>query len=168
MRSFLIVLGIGFILVGCATLPPIPPEKSNYEKVYTTSLPKNVVFSKGLEWIAKTFKSAKAVIEFQDKDAGKIIGNGITNILVGPMRVSIPIYFTMTLEAKEGKYRMVFDNVQRGDNVNAMNQALGGNRPDEWVPGSFYRAEEIKLAHLKLQSFCDDFQKYLNAKQEEW
>jgi len=154
MRSFLIAFGIGLLLISCATLPPIPEEQANYSKTYETTLSKAEVYNKSLEWIAKTFRSAKAVIEFQDKDQGKIIGNGSVDCPIGPVQTLVSIGFTLTIEAKEGKYRMVFENIR---------MVFG--------PGDTYplrRDYDVKNVHLKLQSLCDAFQNYLTIKAENW
>jgi len=47
------------------------------EVVYVDSLAnKQELFSRAREWFSKSFKSSKSVIEFEDKEIGKIIGKG--------------------------------------------------------------------------------------------
>lgn len=74
---------------------------------------KQQIFDKSGAWIAETFRSAKAVIEHKDKDAGLIIGNGAVEVpgalsfLGDKTRYS----FKLKEEIKDGKIRLTFSNV---------------------------------------------------------
>ncbi len=45
--------------------------------VLIDSSSKDEIYLKAREWVAKTYNSSKSVIEIEDKENGKIIGNGI-------------------------------------------------------------------------------------------
>ena len=95
-------------------------------------------------WMATTFVSSKSVIEMEDKEAGKIIGNGEfvqrENSLFGnQVGVSI-ISFTITVDVKDNKYRCILSDffhkyIQTASTyipgqtaTNAASASLGGNR----------------------------------------
>lgn len=66
-------------------------------------------------WIAETFKSAKAVIEYENKNDGTIIGNGVIDYpcegleCFGTSRWRVP--FTMRVDTKDDRFRLTFTNV---------------------------------------------------------
>lgn len=67
----------GFILNGCATMmgAKAAPEMRTFEKVIEISdKSKDQIYIKANGWFVETFNSAESVIEFQDKEAGKIMG----------------------------------------------------------------------------------------------
>lgn len=76
------------------------------------SKPELFVFAK--TWMANTFVSSKSVIEMEDKDAGIIIGNGVfTKRLNGAFGNQLGldvIFFTITINVKENKYRCILSN----------------------------------------------------------
>jgi hypothetical protein len=62
--------------------------------------------------MAKTLSGAREVIELKDKDNGKIIGKGITCFRgkVGIGSTNVLCRFTLTVEAKDNKYRTTYSN----------------------------------------------------------
>lgn len=74
---------------------------------------KEKIFESSNAWIAETFRSAKAVIDHADKDAGLIFGNGAIDIPIGLSILGASARFTFRLkeEIKDGKFRMTFTNV---------------------------------------------------------
>jgi hypothetical protein len=74
-------------------------------------LTKDQIYDNSLRWIAQNFKSAKQVIDFQDRTNGTIVAKG--NI---PEAISWGVYngalgFTLTIDAKDGKARFQYTNV---------------------------------------------------------
>lgn len=107
---------MGLIFVGCAgTFEKITPEQMRFERVMTTATPPALVYERALQWIATNFRSSKAVLEYQNKEEGKIIGNGTTNFTMSLM--DYPCYFTMQIDIKEGKYKVLFDNLHQDQNA---------------------------------------------------
>jgi hypothetical protein len=76
---------------------------------------KNQIFDGAKIWISENFRSAKAVLEYENKDTGTIIGNGIipypcqgwSCIGTGDWKVS----FTMRVDIKDQKFRLTFTNL---------------------------------------------------------
>jgi hypothetical protein len=77
---------------------------------------KSDLYLRANTWLARAFKSAKSVIDFQDKEAGKIIGKGRIGTLIkmplSPKVESGDISITITLFCKDGKYKYVIDNLE--------------------------------------------------------
>ena len=105
----ILTLNLALLLFfGCAVMmQTIPSEELVHQKVYELDLSKKEIYQKSLEWLAKTFISSKEVIELKDEDSGKIIGKGITEFT--NVIVKIPCRYTITIEAKENRYRITFD-----------------------------------------------------------
>ncbi|MDR2913693.1 MAG: DUF4468 domain-containing protein [Tannerella sp.] len=78
-------------------------------EVIENKLLKDDLFSNSQEWIAKTFGDYKSVIQFEDKDDGKLIikgGSPIDYIGRDPMvTIKINLNYTITIECKDLKYR---------------------------------------------------------------
>ncbi len=97
--------------------PPLTEEERTIVQVYEApGFTKDQLFTASRMWIAQNFKSAKAVIEYESKDEGTIIGNGnfaypcgkgFTCMLKADWRVP----FTMKVESKDGKIRLTFTNI---------------------------------------------------------
>lgn len=64
-------------------------------------------------WIAKSFQSARAVIEMEDLENGKLIGKVIIPLDKEDARIKTSAHFTITIDAKDNKYRAVFDDYIR-------------------------------------------------------
>lgn len=90
-------------------LPVIDGMITFSEVVQVDSLSKNDIFLRAHDWIIKTFNSAKDVIQFADKDSGKIVCKTITGATVGKgwNKVTIdPVFYLLTIEARPGRYKI--------------------------------------------------------------
>jgi len=153
MKNFAVLL-IGLFLFSCATTPPgkiIGP----YQKVLDVSGTKDEVFIKTMKWMTKTFQSAKAVIEYQDKEAGIVTGNGRLD-MHNPVE-QVYLDFVLTVEIKEGKVRLSFENL-------ASEMTGGGRTSTEPVREGPGVQEEIKKrfaplidSYIKEMSINSDF-----------
>ena len=65
------------------------------------------LFVKANEWVAKTFVSAKDVIQMSDKEAGKILAKGVMEATgrVGITKCIFYIKFTLAIDVKDNKSR---------------------------------------------------------------
>lgn len=108
MYRLLIIFLIG-IFFSCAQPHKLDnPENLIFQKVHEVKLDKNDIYERSLEWMAKTFVSSKSVIEYKDKEDGKIVGNASSEVMAGVF--TLPVEFTMSIECKENKYRATFEN----------------------------------------------------------
>jgi hypothetical protein len=87
------------------------PKPFEFELIDTVAGTKGELYVKANEWIAKTYGSAKAVIDMQDKEAGKLIGKCIIEAPILSTYRSIitagQISYIMTIDVKDGRYRCV-------------------------------------------------------------
>lgn len=96
------------VLSGCAGLAEAPASELQYQQVREVDLTKDQIFDKTQEWLALTFVDSKEVIEVANRDTGKVIGQGSTDIV--DMMVVTPVTMTITVEAKPERYRLTFNN----------------------------------------------------------
>jgi len=72
MKQILIMIFV--FLAGCAGLQPIADADRTFERIVEApGYSKEQIFNGTKIWIAENFKSAKAVLEYENKDAGTII-----------------------------------------------------------------------------------------------
>jgi hypothetical protein len=89
-------------------------EKFEFTLIDTSYKSKDELFSSSLSWIAINFKSAKDVIQLEDRASGRIIVKGFFSIegasgLFGPSGTD-NIHFQITIDIKDQKYRIVFNS----------------------------------------------------------
>jgi len=88
------------------------------EVVKVDSAKSNELFVRAHEWFANAFKSAKAVIQLDDKEAGKIVGKGTFDVSDNNNHNSLiyiawtgTVDFTVEIQTKDGRYKYVFSNI---------------------------------------------------------
>lgn len=95
------------------------PKDENGNVTYTgtilvdSMLTKNELYSRAQEFFAKAFVSSINVIQYQDKDEGKIIGKGNLSIKLDG-RENI-LKFTLSIYVKEGKYKYIITDLSSGE-----------------------------------------------------
>ena len=118
--NFKILSGV-FLLIAfslCAKaqkeMPNLPIDSASNKITYTkvvwldTSLTQLELFSRAREWFARAFKSSNNVIQMEDKDAGKIVGKGLTQVYcksMGADRKCGFVNFTISIYLKDGRYK---------------------------------------------------------------
>ena len=107
-RVLLAVVASVVVLVSCGT-SPLPPEELIIQEIFEVDKSKDELFHLSMEWAAKTFKSAKAVIQYEDKEEGIIVGKGFVVVRYG-MGVPADTYFTLTIEVKDKKARATIED----------------------------------------------------------
>lgn len=115
MKNLYIVIAILIVFTSCMTTKQPNhaktfPSPFEYKYVDSVAGSKNEIYLKAYEWIAKSFNSAKDVIEMNDKESGKIILKSelpchLTNY---NSTVNDYVSFTLSIDAKDGRYRCVF------------------------------------------------------------
>jgi hypothetical protein len=132
-------------------MPIAPIEERSMQKVHDIDLTKNEIYDKSLEWMAQTLSGSREVIELKDKDNGKIIGKGITSFRgkIGIGSTNVLCRFTLTVEAKDNKYRTTYNNFV----------GLWGESYDR--PEPVEQKEYVDSVKAKLTLIDDDLYNYL-------
>lgn len=96
------------IFSSCATLKQSYVKDKTIIQVVDTGKPKAEAFDLSLRWMAKSFKSAKAVIEYSDKETGTINGKGTMSV-PGGLGFPVVVKFAIIIDVKEGRSRLTFE-----------------------------------------------------------
>lgn len=98
------------LLMSCLTLKKVTFSPDEFVRVYENlSGSKNELFLKANDWMVRTFKSAKSVIQLSDKEEGILLGKYIlhSDVLVslgGPVESNI--YAIIDIRVKDNKARL--------------------------------------------------------------
>lgn len=113
---------------------PVDPEtrKVTYSEVVAAEgLTQTDIYLQAHAWFAKTFNDANAVIQVQDKTQGLLIGKGMSEENIN--NVLTPFWFTVKIEAKEGRYRYEITDIAAMDYPFAYNGFYHGKAPIESI-----------------------------------
>jgi len=137
------------LLVSCATTGTKVTEPVTYsETIEITGVSQDDLYIRANMWFVDAFNNADSVIQFSDKESGVIKGKYIG----GSVMVGIYIYkisTTVTVEVKDGRYRITFDNPQYqyiGDLLSGNYIRPGASGPVETVE----MADKIKPEWIAL------------------
>ena len=133
-------------VVNAQTLPvdPATNQIAYSEVVDVPGVSKADLYVRAGTWFSRTFRSAKSVLELQDKEAGKLIGNGSI-----PVTIKVPIVgatdagsvaATITIQCKDGKYKYSFENLTHS-------RPFGANT-QQWVDGGPLEQEKPKVGMM--------------------
>jgi len=139
MKTLLFAVFIVSVLfIGCApkTLPKSIGTTYEFTLIDSVKQTKNEIYVKAYEWIAKTFTSAKDVIQMSDKEAGKIVAKAVIPVpgqhdSYGGTLGNDYVHYTITIDIKDGKYRCVLSNFyHKGGNYISHNTICSGGDLD--------------------------------------
>lgn len=109
---------IPLFLAGCAGLQPITDADLTFERIVEApGYSKEQIFNGTKIWIAENFRSAKAVLEYESKDTGTLIGNGTIPYQCSGSGLEcmawagVEVRFTMRVDIKDQKFRLTFSNL---------------------------------------------------------
>ncbi len=113
MKTKILLIGV-VLLAGCVGTRQATKDEMTHE--FVLNLPrvqKDQAYEMTLKWLANTFRSAKAVIEYQNKETGSIIGNGMSKMTVeGTIPIQVDIAFTMNIDIRDERARIGFVNLE--------------------------------------------------------
>ncbi len=119
MRCLVMLIfgSITLFLAGCAGLQPVTDADRTFQRVVQAQgYSEEQIFNGTKIWIAENFNSAKAVLEYENKNAGTIIGNGIIPYPCSGLgciaKADWKVPFTMRVDIKDQKFRLTFSNIR--------------------------------------------------------
>ena len=117
---FLILTTMTFPVIAQETILDLLPAQ-NGSVTYTgvvqvDSVNKNTLYTRAKKWFVDTYKSAKDVIQLDDKENGEIIGKGSFKINYYTRDPSIS--HTISIFVKDGRYKYVITSFSYADNQN--------------------------------------------------
>ncbi|MEO7174640.1 MAG: DUF4468 domain-containing protein, partial [Saprospiraceae bacterium] len=109
------------------------------EIVLIDSASKDDLYLIALEWVNKTYKSGKNVIQSNDKDDGIIIGKAVTQTLIynnsGIKKDGGYFSYTICIYCKDNRFKYVIDNIiyNEGDMILSPGANLSEAFPHNWT-----------------------------------
>ena len=171
MNRLLLILLIVASVTGCANLAPVADKDRTFDIVVEISgIPKDQIFNSTKAWIAENFHSAKAVIEYENKEEGALIGNGIVPYpcrgidCIAKSDWTVP--FTMRVDMKEQRFRLTFSNI--GLSIPpSYNSTFGAMRGHD---GPIGMQSDLDAVKPKLLAFGDEIAKSIrnNIASKNW
>lgn len=135
MKKLVILFSLACLpFLGMAQDMPVDPEtkKVTYSEVVPAEgLSQSDIYLQAQAWFAKTFNDANSVIQVQDKEQGLLIGKGMSEENIN--NVLTPFWFTVKIEAKEGRYRYEITDIAAMDYPFSYNGYYHGKAPIETI-----------------------------------
>lgn len=168
MKSLFSIVLVAFltsITSGCQTAQPVPDSEKTVVKVFSSpALSKEKIYTGSKIWIAENFRSAKAVLEYESKEDGVLIGNGSMNFpAADSMDLAIKgdwvVRFTMRVDIKDEKFRLTFTNIT----ISTPAKATSGGGVLQAYDGPVWNLTDMQKIRAKLETFGDSIIGSLNS-----
>ncbi|HDY87340.1 MAG TPA: DUF4468 domain-containing protein [bacterium] len=151
---FLLTAIVFISWLSCASLETPLTEVPKVQRIIEVNKPKDELYKLSNEWMAKTFKSSKAVIQYQDKEEGVIVGKGFTSVkYLG----YVDTYFTMTIEVKDEKLRVTLEDIYLHQIIQSIEVESPLDLQQQW-----------DKAKPELEEIIDRLEAYVKEEAEEW
>ena len=83
MKKFLLFVILSTVLFSCKTMemgPKATPDQLTYSEIIELpNITQDELYIKANSWFVDNFNDAESVIQFQDKEAGKLMGKYVTS-----------------------------------------------------------------------------------------
>lgn len=150
---------------------PLKEGKVFYSDVILVdSVKKDELFIRSKEWFGKKFTSTNEVIQLDDKEAGKIIQNGIikSELQFGPLNTSrVLVHFTFSVFAKDGKSKYEITNF-KVQLIDLEGNVAPNKQPMEAMPGKDKNNIELfKKVDASINDLLKSLREYLTA-EDNW
>ena len=114
-KLWLIVFALSFFIQSYGQLDTMPKIDGQYgymEIINVDSINKDMLFKNAKTFLVDAFKSAKDVIQYEDKAEGKIMGKGNLSVIGNQNKImgqswerKITAYFSFEISCKDNKYK---------------------------------------------------------------
>lgn len=133
MRYALALCGVSLVLAGCVANQPIDQAELSYSAVVEVAgKSKDQLYVNANVWFVDTFNDPKSVIQYSDKDAGKIAGKYYSPETAG--MVFYGVRQTVTVDVKDGKARISFKHPESLFEGSVLGGVRAPQQGFDWVP----------------------------------
>lgn len=154
MRKIIVILST-ISLLGCSGLKVVPKEERKIEKIFEVDgKNKKELYVAVNSWFVENFKNRKSVIQFQDKENGKVMGKYVFNYKTTCFLSTKNTWYKqlISVDIKDGKARFIIKN------------------PQYKIDNDYYRAtrrKHIEKLKPKWKNLSTSFGMYIN-KDDDW
>ncbi|MCA4897769.1 MAG: DUF4468 domain-containing protein [Bacteroidota bacterium] len=111
LKTIIVIFFTPFILLG-QLIDELPKDENGNllfsEVVQVDSVSKNELYSRSKDFFVSVFKSAKDVVQLDDKEAGIVTGKGFSKIQEAG--VELQMWYSIKIQSKNGRYKYeIFD-----------------------------------------------------------
>jgi hypothetical protein len=152
MKKLLVIFAAATVFSGCGTsfVDIVPHEKI----IEAKGKSQNDLYVLANSWLVENFVSAEAVIEFQDRDAGKVIGKCVLRYATATSALKPLAYFgdaraIISIDYRDGAARIMFKFIRLIDKPSKQSERGVDRRV----------ADAIQSRFVTLSA---DFAKYIN------
>lgn len=142
----LFTLAATLLVQACVTSTVSTADEQELTTVLPFSeMPKEEIFDRAIEYIARNYNSADSVIQLSDEDRGQIVARGISYSAGDSFDFNIkrPFRYTLLIDVKEEKMRIRYENIE---SVN-INGVAGPNMQYQW--GSVEESIQLEMASIQ-------------------
>lgn len=102
--SYVLIFSVVLLFMGCVTQPYKPIETTNIVEIPNQD--QQTIYNKTRQWFSQYFVSGKSVVDYENPEAGTIIGNGVANVGSDPFGlIQYEIKYNIRIDTKDGKFR---------------------------------------------------------------
>lgn len=163
LTSFIVLFSFSLIQGQEKTFPVNNAGKLEYIETVESKLTQGQLYSNAQEWVARTFGDYKSVIQFEDKENGKLIIKGQSILKTkeeGPYTVTTEkINYIITIECKANKFRYKIDGVDIAQKIIFLNTPLDVKLDS---PNKHLELIENDIENIKKYNKTLDSLKWLN------
>lgn len=159
-----VLLSVMVIIAGCQTIDieTVPLDERFHQVVVQTYRDKSSAYKLANIWFIDSFRSAEAVIQYQDKEEGVIAGKAKEEFFI-ENRYRAVVLYTLIVEIKEGCACITFQNMRIiPDAPTSLSSVLFPN------PGNYYTPDVHRVFIRLSDRFVADFEEYLQTPEKEW
>ena len=161
IKFSIILIGL-FLAIGCAGMQQINDAERSFERiVQVPGHKKDKIYDFTKIWIAENFRSAKSVIEYENRESGTIIGNGAIKYpckgIECVAKSDWKVLFTMRVDTKNEKIRLTFSNLKLTWPP-SYNRTFGAQSGHE---GPVYTKADLNKIKPVLLNFGDEIRTHL-------
>jgi hypothetical protein len=126
------------------------------EIIEVPAVNKDELFIRGREWFNENFKSAKDVLQINDKENGELSGKGIMEVpfelnYVGKMKYFTFVRFQMSVWVKDEKYKYELTNLDIIGDSNNIQFGLITTSNETSVKSFGYSAKKMNEMYLSIK-----------------
>nr|WP_298935670.1 DUF4468 domain-containing protein [uncultured Dyadobacter sp.] len=126
-------------------LPKSADGKVTFEQIAESELSKDALYKNAQTWITRTFGDYKTVVQFEDKEAGRVILKGISKL---EQLLYTDFRFAITIDTKAKKYRAVLTDLEIG--VDHLDAPVSYHPYEQmWGPGGIIDRHTKEIAELR-------------------
>ncbi len=152
MKHLLIVTLL--LVIGCSTLPV--EQTQNQEVISIQNMSKEQIFKKTSQWLAVSFGSSNAVIQYKDSSEGKFICQIITSAYSAEHISTVSFHTTMTIDIKDGRSRFTFVAHDMSGNGEPYGPIYNVGGSQKLVQNSFKTVKDSYLNYMLGKNKKDD------------